>query len=488
MARLFIFAIGGTGARVIRSLTILMAAGVKVPNCETIVPVLIDPDTQNGDLNRTVELLKLYEQLHDTIGPREGKFFGQSMQTLARIASESNNSLKDSFVYDFGGINQSFKEYLDYNGMSVDSQALIDLLFTKQSLEASLDVGFRGSPNVGSVVLNTLIESPEMKYLAQIIKADDRVFFISSIFGGTGAAGFPLLVKNLRHEGQQLPNPEHRIMVKAGALVVLPYFSLAEPSLEDRAAGVDHIDSRTFIAKTKDALKFYSNNLNGIEATYYLGDKPGNPLVNTPGRAEQRNAANLLELLGALAIPHFMDTPDKQLDRESPQYLEFGLEGDNEEITFKHLAVHLRQDVAKPLIRLHYFARYFINHMPDDKQQTYVKILNLHERLRNDHSLRSLTKFFEVYEVWLKELGTNSRTFKGLKADETSFNKMVYDKQIETTFFSKGITSKIFGDELSKVAGKDKPEDLTEPEALKRLVYYFDQATEELVSNKLKYN
>ena len=58
MAKLFVFGIGGTGSRVIRSLVMLMAAGVKIQNCDKIVPIIIDPDTQNGDMNRTVELLK----------------------------------------------------------------------------------------------------------------------------------------------------------------------------------------------------------------------------------------------------------------------------------------------------------------------------------------------------------------------------------------------------------------------------------------------
>jgi hypothetical protein len=43
VAKLFIFAVGGTGARVLRSLTMLLASGVRIPNCEQVVPVLDRP-------------------------------------------------------------------------------------------------------------------------------------------------------------------------------------------------------------------------------------------------------------------------------------------------------------------------------------------------------------------------------------------------------------------------------------------------------------
>ena len=46
----FVFGIGGTGARVLRSLTLLLASGVECKS--TIVPVIIDPDLNNGDLTK----------------------------------------------------------------------------------------------------------------------------------------------------------------------------------------------------------------------------------------------------------------------------------------------------------------------------------------------------------------------------------------------------------------------------------------------------
>jgi hypothetical protein len=85
MAKLFLFGIGGTGSRVIRAFTMLMAAGVKLQNCDKVVPIIIDPDSQNGDMNRTVELLKTYKRIHNHLGYRLEGFFLQDISTIASL-------------------------------------------------------------------------------------------------------------------------------------------------------------------------------------------------------------------------------------------------------------------------------------------------------------------------------------------------------------------------------------------------------------------
>lgn len=53
MSKIFLFGIGGTGARVLRSLTMMLATGVKL-GVDEIIPIIIDPDAANADLTRTV--------------------------------------------------------------------------------------------------------------------------------------------------------------------------------------------------------------------------------------------------------------------------------------------------------------------------------------------------------------------------------------------------------------------------------------------------
>ena len=494
MARLFIFAVGGTGARVLRALTMLLAAGMRLPDCEQVVPVLVDPDTQNGDVTRTVDLLKRYARIHDALyqdgqHPKGQGFFGQPLRTLAQLNTAGTEGLRDSFVYDFGGISQSFREYMHYNDASVETRGLLDLLFTPDSLDASLDLGFRGSPNVGSVVLNSLVQAKEMRYLAQSLTTNDRVFFISSIFGGTGAAGFPLLVKNLRDPDVDLPQPSVRAAVPAGALVLLPYFQLQQPSTQEKADGQDFIDSNTFITKTKTALSYYADNLDGLEALYYLGDQPGQPLPNHPGRGEQRNQARLLEMLGALAVPHFLGQPAGQLDRTRPAYHEFGLKDDKPTFDFGQLPPELRREVARPLIQLHYFARYFQHHLLQEKSAPLYKGGNLGQHLpASTGPLADLTTFLGDYESWLREMTANERRFGALHLDEADFNKMVADKILTPGFFSKGLTDDVLRAELNDAVGKTNLDHPDATRALRWLVEAFNKATEKVVDTKLQYS
>jgi hypothetical protein len=82
MARLFVFAIGGTGSRVLKSLTMLLASGVK-PNSERefeIVPIIIDPHKSNEDLKRTERLLGNYQTISNEAGLRIADFSARKSQ------------------------------------------------------------------------------------------------------------------------------------------------------------------------------------------------------------------------------------------------------------------------------------------------------------------------------------------------------------------------------------------------------------------------
>ena len=75
MARLFVFAIGGTGSRVIKSLSMLLASGVQPKDSDTkyeIVPIIIDPHKSNEDLKRTDRILGYYEKIHDEVSDNCG--------------------------------------------------------------------------------------------------------------------------------------------------------------------------------------------------------------------------------------------------------------------------------------------------------------------------------------------------------------------------------------------------------------------------------
>ena len=64
MSKLYIFGIGGTGCRVLKSLTMLLAAGVKC-DADTVIPIIIDRDMANADLTKTKSIIDNYIKLND---------------------------------------------------------------------------------------------------------------------------------------------------------------------------------------------------------------------------------------------------------------------------------------------------------------------------------------------------------------------------------------------------------------------------------------
>ena len=67
--KLYIFGIGGTGSRVLKSLIMLLASGVEC-GVDTIVPIVIDRDMSNHDLTRTKTLIENYIAVNN-IAPKE---------------------------------------------------------------------------------------------------------------------------------------------------------------------------------------------------------------------------------------------------------------------------------------------------------------------------------------------------------------------------------------------------------------------------------
>lgn len=259
MSKIYIFGIGGTGSRVLRALAMFMAAGVKIKTDE-IVPIIIDPDASNADLTRTVSLLNNYASIRKSLSfdnSNSNEFFKTAIE---RIVPNYGLRIKDTE-------DKSFKQFISYGSMSKSNQALAKMLFSDKNLGASMDVGFKGNPNIGSVVLNQIIDTDDFRSFANSFNQGDKIFIISSIFGGTGASGFPLLIKSLR-TGKDFPNNDLINNAQIGAITVLPYFKLKQSDDSE-------IDSSTFISKTKSALAYYENNIiknNAVDELYYLAD------------------------------------------------------------------------------------------------------------------------------------------------------------------------------------------------------------------------
>lgn len=420
MNKLYLFGIGGTGSRVIRSLTMLLASGVKLGNSiDTVIPIIIDPDKSNGDLTRTITLLKTYKTIHDNL-----KFGGNSKSLFFK---QNIDDLQTAFRMEVANVeDKDFQTYIKYFDLDDKNKALVNLLFSKKNLEAKMDVGFKGNPNMGSIVLNNF-DTDADNDLASILESfqdGDRIFIISSIFGGTGAAGFPLLLKTLRNaQALNLPSSANVASAPIGAISVLPYF------------GVNHDDESeinmdSFLSKTKSALSYYKDNLD-TDVLYYISDKLSKNYDNNEGAEAQRNNAHFIELASALSIVDFCQNPCTH--GEAKRYKEFGISQDDDPITLKSLSDSTKLILDKPLMSMFIFWKFLDNHLKNTFDMAWAKDFEYSDEngavkgidssfLSQDFYVK-LKKFMGCFkEEWLSEMASNSRGFNPFNLDTTGDN------------------------------------------------------------------
>ncbi len=433
MSRLFVFAIGGSGARVLKSLTMLLASGVR-PETETeweIVPIIVDPHEENKDVARTIDLMKRYRAISEKAKTlRFDGFFSTEIGSLPEIMKDRGRN--DFLSLEDVGEN-TFGQYIDFDHLVGANKALAQILFSGRSgrrsgnenenenendkpiplLNLKMNIGFVGNPNIGTVVLNQLNESPELKAIAKNFTDGDRFFIISSIFGGTGAAGFPILLKNLRNPPEDLDKRAALMQSKIGALTLGPYFSI-----EVGKANV--INAAHFVQKTKSALQYYADNVSpDLDRTYYLADtRPGDPIPNDPGEDGQKNPAYFIELAGALSIIDFLATSDGDLDKkDSKKFRAFAIENSEpQKLFFEHLGDVTRNQIKRGLTQMYLFW------MVAGNAETRRKLLRnpwaYHLPKINDHFFAEedffttlILKFLGDYKSWLVEMSESERGF-----------------------------------------------------------------------------
>lgn len=392
--RLFIFGIGGTGARVITSLVMQLAAGVRPidENGEilkegfSIVPILIDPHSECNALINVCELLNDYKALHNRLYPKgdAGKgFFSVKIETLHDVdpAGVSN----DSFAFRMPNIsNKEFKNYIAATEtllMEPENVKFSELLFSKDELNTNMSEGFYGSPNIGCVALNSFVDSPDFSAFKKAVNTEsgDKVFFIGSIFGGTGASGLPLFITNIRHLlSEQATSTGTTGRVPIGALIVMPYFSIGE----DKNSPINDGD---FMIKTRSALSYYSHNLNHqVNNIYYIADwgkKSIKPFDNDPGNIDNQktNKAHIVEFMGAMSLYNFILSDNNEVDESTgnaatTKYFVYGIDSDDENIskvTMKEMGVVEKTLVQVPMMKF-YILEHFMRNCKDTSNKPYA--------------------------------------------------------------------------------------------------------------------
>jgi len=475
--KLYVFGIGGTGSRVIKALTMLLASGVKLDNgFDIVVPIIIDPDTANGDLNRTADILTKYQNIVNKTGD-ENDMFGTKIKTLTQLTNEHSPNLSNNFKFSIDGSGQEFGQSIDYNGLDNENKALIDLLFSKENIEADMTVGFKGNPNIGSVVLNKIVGSNEYTEFANSFNQGDAIFIISSIFGGTGASGFPLLLKNLRTNDSSKLNSNLISRATIGAISYLPYFKVSDNNNNKK-----EIDSTTFFGKAKAALSYYEHaifkNNNTLNVFYHIGDNADNNMEYAEGKAGQKNDAHFVELAGALAIVDFVKSIPVVSQSNQTDIKEFGVEEGSLKLKFDSLGQDAKDKLRVPLSKMYLFDK-FVEKSMDELLKSPGSFNGENgikkEFYNSDFYKVEFIPFLNYFKEWIDEMETNDISFTPFHENQShdSLSDFIIGNEVSKGgFLSK---NKITGDVLIKNAHKlvkeGKLNNVTEEE---RFIKVFD--------------
>ena len=465
MSKCYVFAIGGTGSRVLRALTMLLAGNIKV-DVNEIVPIIIDPDASNADLTRTVKLMDCYNSIRECLGKdKECGFWKTGI-----LKQNANYSMQVSNTSDM-----TFGNFMNVASMSRENQALVNMLFSQNNLKSSMKVGFKGNPNIGCVVLNQIVKSKQFADFANSFVEGDRIFIISSIFGGTGASGFPLLLKTLR-KSTDFPNCSLINNAEIGAITVLPYFRV-------RSSQSSEIDSSTFVSKAVAALAYYENNIYRdklINALYFAGDDIANIYENNEGGRLQQNQAHLMEFVAATAVADFCN------NHYAPtQNLELGIKDVLDDVGYDKFYKGIADMVGVPLARMLLFANCLRNRYDFIASPHFNanSILNIKQEFYEGAFMRNVRSFLSAYLEWLMEMRDNVRSLNMFKVESGNSPFDIIPNAIPKSVRSFKSNYNLFYDRLNREARKLKRTNCDETDFVKM----FYNATGKLVAEKINF-
>lgn len=429
----FVFFIGGTGARVLRSMTMLLASGVTLKQKgDTIVPIIVDFDATNADMHRSNNLIGEYNSLHTICDYSRDEFDGGFFKTPLGIQEDGHyREFVSLSNMTFNDEKNTFGKFIGYDSLasiSNSTKLLIDSLYDTSSdksrdreLNLELQFGFKGNPNIGSVVFNEYFKTKQYQEFKDSFNPGDRIFIVASIFGGTGSSGLPQLVKKIREDVNSKLEDDGSIKAireaMLGACVVLPYFKVKEDSQSA-------VNSLTFNSKAKAALNYYYDEINDLMSeVYYIGCKEQNSsgYDNIEGGEKQENKAHVVEMLSAMSIIEFANHNDVSPDSATKfyEYTTSSADGSIPNPSFQDLlakpgASHVYQTYMKKLNAFALFVKYFQSYTRKEASKVWPKpkssyYKNLKEFVDPGKEFsEKLNDFANKFIEWTNELAQNA--------------------------------------------------------------------------------
>jgi hypothetical protein len=307
-ATLYVIGIGGTGSKCLESIAQLASVGLFTDN--PIKLIFVDADETNGNLIRARDSLKTYREIHTLL---------KSEQSSTDWLTTEIPAYSPEIWSPFGRTktNKTLSSVFGYTNLAQNEpelKNLFDVLFTEAEREASLDVGFRGRPAIGSAIISrldfkNLNEEPWATFIGNV-KTDTgggkkpHILLCGSIFGGTGASGLPTLAKLLH---KKLEAENIREQVRLASLFILPYFQFQPTGGE--AKNEVYASADQFLLNTEAALRYYQDQNQHFDGIYLLGNQNRSRYKFSIGKDTQRNEPHFIELYAGLIARHFLLSP-----------------------------------------------------------------------------------------------------------------------------------------------------------------------------------
>ena len=305
-----LLAVGGTGAKVAEAIVHAAAAGL---GPDELRVGFIDQDDSNGNTTRARALVSDYADAR------------RQWRTSAGAHRIDGGTLLAPDI-DFVHASQLWTPHPDANatlarifGTMPDDKPLFDLLFRPGADEQDMELrgGYRGKPFIGSAAITTALQvdgDPFWRAIAQLWQRAGaaqqvRVLLAGSVFGGTGAAGFPTIARLLK---RRIDAAGMGGNVRVGGVLMLPYFGFDPPPFgaTGRAANVARSDE--LLMQSRGALRYYEAFAREkvFDALYVIGwNRPFELGYYAADTAEQENPALPPELIAALGGCKFFRDP-----------------------------------------------------------------------------------------------------------------------------------------------------------------------------------
>ncbi len=477
MATNFCYCIGGTGARIAEAAAHLCATNM-VDSEDNIVFIIVDKDFNcKGTLNARDVISHLsslsnedgvIQKSSSEIGGKNKK--GEFCRVEMKVEDWSFTNAMKLLNKDLDN-KSSIKSALC---KSKEDEVLLGALYSEDEQTEDTEMGFYGHPSTGALIFNYMVKfltkeelwnssnsagniaDPVINYLEdKTHKA--RVFFIGSIFGGTGAAVFSNLAKYIRKTIKDKKENYNDRLYLSGCLL-LPYFGFPQGREKDRYHNVNCND---FYIKSQVALDHYGldkklvkNNSNKEDYTfdtlYVLGQNP----LNITGEAfakggdKQKNHFDLIDVLAGRSMIEFFNTKYDDIGSIENEFLnifEYRLStNSNDNLLSAPIDYDVLPGIGKPVKTMLAFSVFILSVYADilfkkgNKQDINIiraitKIKGLTQKSKNEYCepiyaeiikpVREVYNYCSTYIVFANDLSKNGKNWDGsLGGNSDSYN------------------------------------------------------------------